>query len=200
MVVNSGKRTDKRVARIKEILVKRQPTLTVVLENINDPHNLSACVRSCDAVGVNEIHLIYYGSQPFPKLGKSSSASAKKWVGQKHYRSVRECFGLLKVEGKKIYTTHLGTDSVSLFDLDLSQPVAIVFGNEHDGVSEEALDMADGNLLVPQVGMIQSLNISVACAVILYEAMRQRLKAGLYKNQQLDEAAFEAELKGWLEK
>ncbi len=193
-------RTDRRVARIKEILAKRQPTLTVVLENINDPHNLSACVRSCDAVGVSEIHLVYYGGQPFPKLGKSSSASARKWVGQNHHRSVEECFGQLRSEGKKIFTTHMGTDSVSLFDLDLSQPVALVFGNEHDGVSAEALDLADGNFLVPQVGMIQSLNISVACAVSLYEAMRQRLKAGLYENQQFDKAEFESKFEEWLMK
>ncbi len=193
-------RTDRRVARIKEILAKRQPTLTVVLENINDPHNLSACVRSCDAVGVSEIHLVYYGGQPFPKLGKSSSASARKWVGQNHHRSVEECFGRLRGEGKKIFTTHMGTDSVSLFDLDLSQPVALVFGNEHDGVSAEALESADGNFLVPQVGMIQSLNISVACAVSLYEAMRQRLEAGLYENQQFDKTEYESKFEEWLMK
>ncbi len=198
MAESSTNRTDRRVARIKEILAKRQPSLTVVLENINDPHNLSACVRSCDAVGVDEIHLVYYGGQPFPKLGKSSSASARKWVGQKHYRSVRECFGQLRAEGKKIFTTHIGTDSVSLFDLDLTQPVALVFGNEHDGVSPEAVELADGNFLVPQAGMIQSLNISVACAVSLYEAMRQRLDAGFYGKRQLDEAEFEARLEEWL--
>lgn len=193
-------RTDDRRKRIEEVLGKRTRDLTVVLENINDPHNLSAAIRSCDAVGIMEVCLVYYGSQPFPKIARTSSASAMKWVNQRHFRSIGECYSALKSEGKLIYTTHMSKSAVSLYDLDLARPVALVFGNEHDGVSEEAFSLADGNFLIPQVGMIQSLNISVACAVSLFEAFRQRLKAGLYSNLQLDELEYARNLEEWVKK
>ena len=190
-------RTDKRIKRLREVIEKRQPTLSIVLENINDPHNLSAVVRSCDAVGIMEVCLVYYGEQPFPELGKSSSASAKKWVGIRKFGSVKECYTALRKENKKIYTTQMSSEAKSLYELNLTEPVALVFGNEHDGVSAEACKLADGNFLVPQVGMIQSLNISVACAVSLYEAFRQRLAAGFYDKPQLAEKEIDVYLKKW---
>jgi tRNA (guanosine-2'-O-)-methyltransferase len=178
-------RTEKRWEKVRQIVEKRQPDLTIVLENLNDPHNFSAVLRSCDAVGIMKIHTVYYGSQPFPRLGNKSSASAKKWINIHRYDSISECYEVLRKEGKKIFTTHMSKDSVSLYDLDLSQPVALVFGNEHDGVSDEAVQLADGNFLIPQVGMIQSLNISVATAVTLYEAFRQKQNAGHYDKPRL---------------
>ena len=90
----------------------------------------------------------------------------------------------------KIYTTHLSSDSVGLYDLKLTENVALVFGNEHSGVSEEIIAMADGNFIIPQVGIIRSLNISVACAVTLYEAYRQKFKAGHYNNSKLPDEQF----------
>lgn len=193
-------RTDERVGKLRAVLEKRQPTLTVVAENINDPHNLSAMVRSCDAVGVFDICLVYTGKQAFPKLGEKSSASAKKWVNMRKYDSIKKCYDELRVEGKKIYTTHLAKESMSLFELDLVQPVALVFGNEHDGVSDEAAELADANFRIPQVGVIQSLNISVACAVTLYETFRQRQLAGVYLENQFSEDDFNAHLDNWLKK
>ncbi len=178
-------RTEKRWEKVRQIVEKRQPDLTIVLENLNDPHNFSAVLRSCDAVGIMKIHMVYYGSQPFPRLGNKSSASAKKWIDIHRYDSIPECYEVLRSEGKKIFTTHMSKDSVSLYDLDLSQPAALVFGNEHDGVSDEAVRLADGNFLIPQVGMIQSLNISVAAAVTLYEAFRQKQNAGHYDKPKL---------------
>src|SRR6185436_18898253 len=87
---------------------------------------------------------------------------------------------------KKIYTTHLSTDAVGLHELNLTEPVALVFGNEHSGVSDEIIAMADGNFIIPQVGIIKSLNISVACAVSLYEAYRQKMNAGHYEQVKLE--------------
>ncbi|MCX6148177.1 MAG: RNA methyltransferase [Candidatus Kapabacteria bacterium] len=168
-------RTEERKERLFEVLSKRKKSITAVFENINDPHNLMACLRSCDAIGVYEVHTIDCEMKiKKKKVGHGSSSSAKKWVKQNKYEYIEDCFEKIKSEGKKIYTTHLASDSVSLYDLDLNQPIAMVFGNEHSGVSEKAVSMADGNFLIPQIGMIQSLNISVACAVTMYEIYRQR--------------------------
>lgn len=189
--------TPERRERIRRILERRQPTLTVVFENVHDPHNISAVIRSCDAVGVAEAHGIYSGRQVFPALGEKSSASARKWVDVHVHQSVDECYTALRSRGFQIYTTHLSSDAVSLHELDLTQPVALVFGNEKDGVTPEAREKADGNFLIPQVGMIQSLNISVACAVSLYEAFRQRQEAGMYNTPQYDSRSLEEQVRDW---
>lgn len=189
--------TPEREEKIRKVLACKQPTLTVVLENIHDPHNVSAVLRSCDAVGIVDVCLVYHSGQVFPKMGKKSSASALKWIDRRHFRSIEECYDVLRSEGRRIYTTHLEEDAVSLYKLDLTQPVALVFGNEHSGVSEEAVRLADGNFLIPQTGMIQSLNISVACAVTLYEAFRQRKEAGMYDTPQYSEAELQNKLHEW---
>jgi tRNA (guanosine-2'-O-)-methyltransferase len=190
--------TENRVNNFKNILEKRQKSITIVMENIADPHNFSACLRSCDAVGIFDVCLLYHSGQAFPISNKTSSGSANKWINTKRFASVEKCFSELHNEGKKIYTTHLSSESVSLYDLDLTQNIALVFGNEHSGVSEEALKLADGNFLIPQIGVIQSLNISVACAVSVFEAFRQRLEKGLFSKSELSETEINAILKDWL--
>jgi len=189
--------TEKRLEKLTKVLEKRQLDFTVVLENINDPHNLSAILRSCDAVGIFEVYLIYKNRRDIPHLGEKSSASARKWVKKLLFNSVEDCYAELRKQGKKIFTTHLSSEAKSIYDVDMTQNIAIVFGNEHSGVSEEALEKADGNILIPQVGMIQSLNISVACAVTVYEAFRQRNVAGLYDKRNFDVAAFDSVMKEW---
>ncbi|MCX7736824.1 MAG: RNA methyltransferase [Candidatus Kapabacteria bacterium] len=193
-------RTPERMEKLRKVLEKRQPDLTLVIENVDDPHNVSAVVRSCDAVGVYDVCLVYTEGREFPELGAKSSASAKKWLNFRKFRSIKECYEELRKENKKIYTTHLNRESKSLYDLDLTQPVALVFGNEHSGVSDEAVELADGNFLIPQVGVIQSLNISVACAVSLYEAFRQRQIAGKYLTSQFSEEEFIKIYNDWLSK
>ncbi len=193
-------RTERRKEKLRNVLEKRQPEITIVLENVHDPHNVSAVIRSCDAVGLLDVNFIYYGGQEFPKLAEKSSASARKWINVKKFDTIEECYNKLRAEKKKIYTTNMAIDSVSLYDLDLTQPIALVFGNEHKGVSPEATEAADGNFLIPQTGVIQSLNISVAAAVTLFEAYRQRERAGLYQNRQLEDAEFDRILKEWLSK
>ncbi|MFZ9760857.1 MAG: TrmH family RNA methyltransferase [Candidatus Kapaibacteriota bacterium] len=177
---------EERAGKIYACVSRRQPTLSVVLENVHDPHNVSAVLRSCDAVGVLDIHLVYHSGQTFPELGEKSSASARKWVLTRKHQSIDACYEHLRSEGKRILTTGMSKEAVSLYSVDFTQPLAIVFGNEHAGVSDEAIEKADGNMLIPQVGMIQSLNISVACAVTLYEAFRQRMHHGMYENPQMD--------------
>ena len=170
-------RSNRRLEKIRGVLARRQPGLTVVMENIHDPHNVSAVFRSCDAVGVLRVELLYT-QEKFPRIGKKSSSSANKWLECRRHHSVDECYRVLHDEGFRIYATHLGGASVSLYDLDLTQRSALVFGNEHRGVSDEAAAKADANFQIPMVGMIQSLNVSVAAAVSLYEALRQRLAHG----------------------
>ena len=200
LFLNDMERTEARTEKIRRVLSKRQLDLTVVLENVHDPHNVSAVIRSCDAVGIYEVFLIYHSGQKFPDLSKKSSASAIKWVKLNFFDNVEKCFLALRQRGFKIFTTSLKADSISLYELNLAEPVALVFGNEHSGVSEEAISLADGNFLIPQVGMVESLNISVACAVSLYEAFRQRLVAGKYDIPQLVGDKFKEIFEIWLRK
>ncbi|MCX6135004.1 MAG: RNA methyltransferase [Ignavibacteriales bacterium] len=191
--------SERRIARFEYVLKHRQPDLTVVMENIHDPHNVSAMLRSCDAAGVWEAQLLY-NSDAFPKIGKKSSASAGKWVGRRKYKTVSECYGTLRSEGFRIYATRLDEKARSLYDIDLTQKVALVFGNEHRGVSDEAAEDADGMLQIPMFGMIQSLNVSVACAITLYEALRQRLLKNGYGSGKFSKSQYEELLETWMKK
>jgi tRNA (guanosine-2'-O-)-methyltransferase len=193
--------TPERTNKLLNVLNKRQASLTIVLENIEDPHNVSAVLRSCDAVGIQDVYVINNKEPRRKNWGYRSSSSAAKWLTTHQFGDTAECIATLKQKYKKIYTTHLASDSVGLYELDLTESVALVFGNEHFGVSEELLAVADGNFLIPQVGIIRSLNISVACAVTIYEAYRQRTAAGMYNTASLPEHRM-AELKqewGFLE-
>jgi tRNA (guanosine-2'-O-)-methyltransferase len=172
--------TPERKDKLIAVLQKRQTDLTVVLENIYDPHNISAVMRSCDAVGVQEIYILNTRIPRHKKWGAKSSSSAAKWLTIHQYDNADECFSVLRRNFSRILTTHLVHNAVGLYELDLTKSTALVFGNEHSGVSEEMTGYADGNFAIPQVGIIRSLNVSVACAVTLYEAYRQKNLAGHY--------------------
>jgi tRNA (guanosine-2'-O-)-methyltransferase len=189
--------TPERTNRLESVLNKRQPDLTVVLENVFDPHNISAVMRTCDAVGIQDIYILNHKIPPHRKWGAKSSSSAAKWLSIHQFTDANECFAALRKRYKKIYTTHLSSDAVSLHQLNLTEPVALVFGNEHSGVSEEIIAMADGNFIIPQVGIIKSLNISVACAVSLYEAFRQKNNAGHYDQLKLQGEQLETLRTNW---
>ena len=178
--------TPERNERLTSVLNKRQPDLTVLLENVFDPHNISAVMRTCDAVGMQDIYILNTKIPPHKKWGAKSSSSAAKWLTIHQFTDANECFAAIRKRFKKIYTTHLSSDAVGLHDLNLTEPVCLVFGNEHSGISEEIIAMADGNFIIPQVGIIKSLNISVACAVCLYEAYRQKDAAGHYDAVKLE--------------
>lgn len=188
---------ERRKDKIRKTLGLRQPDLTVVIENIHDPHNVSAILRSCDAAGVMNVQLLYT-NETFPKIGKKSSASANKWIGTRRFDSVETCFRTLREEGFRILATHLEKDSASIYEFDLTGKTALVFGNEHRGVSDEAAGLADANFQIPMFGMIQSLNVSVACAVTLFEAVRQRTVHGDYAAQKLPDRELNKLLDEWL--
>ena len=182
--------TPERKIRLGDVLNKRQDNITVLLENVFDPHNISAVMRTCDAIGMMEIYVLNSKIPAHKRWGPKSSSSAHKWLIIHQFTDAAACFAAIRKKYKRIYATHLGTSAISLYEIDFTEPIALVFGNEHDGVSAEIRELADGNFIIPQVGMIQSLNISVACAVTLYEGYRQKSLAGHYAKRQLSDAQF----------
>ncbi|PWT74035.1 MAG: RNA methyltransferase [Bacteroidetes bacterium] len=189
--------TPERTTRILQVLNKRQQDITVVLENVFDPHNISAVMRSCDAVGIQEMYVLNTRIPRHKKWGARSSSSAAKWLTVHQFNDALECMNLLKKRYSKVLSTHLTSEALPLYSIDFTESVALVFGNEHEGVSDEIRKLTDGNFIIPQVGMIRSLNISVACAVTLYEAFRQKMNAGHYDNRKLGDADYDQLLKSW---
>jgi len=189
--------TPEREERIIKVLDKRQASLTVVLENVFDPHNISAVMRTCDAVGVQEVYVLNTRIPRHKKWGAKSSSSAAGWLTIHQFTDAAECFARLRDSYDKIYTTHLDSEAVGLYDMDLTQRVALHFDLEHAGVGEEIRTLSDGKYIIPQVGVIKSLNISVACAVSLYEAFRQKEAAGHYAQRSLPDGQYQALAKEW---
>ena len=189
--------TPEREQKLRWVLGKRQNDITVVLENVFDPHNISAVMRTCDAAGVQDIYVLNTKIPRHKKWGTKSSSSAAKWLTIYQYDNAEECFSSLRNRYSTILTTYLSSDAVSLHAVDFTKSIALVFGNEHEGVSEEIRKLADGNFIIPQVGIVRSLNISVACAVTLYEALRQKNNAGHYDQNKLDDASMRTLLKEW---
>jgi len=189
--------TPARHARLTQVLNHRQPNLTLVLENVFDPHNISAVMRTADAVGIQEIFVVNTRLPRHKKWGSRSSSSAAKWLTINQYEDLEACMADVRSRYAKVYTTHLAENSVSVYNLDLTQSVALVFGNEHSGCSSEIVALADGNFIIPQVGIIQSLNISVACAVTIYEAFRQKTLAGHYAHPTLPMEQYSSLLNQW---
>lgn len=175
--------SERRQEKLKTVAAARQ-NMTVIFENVHDPHNIGAVIRSCDAVGIQEVYVLYTEdrlTQARLEQLETTSTGVKKWMHIHFYRDVEACFKDVRSKYDTVLATHLAKDAKDLHALDLTQNVAFLFGNEHEGLSEEALRHADGNFIIPQFGMVQSLNISVACAVTLYEALRQRKQKGMYK-------------------
>jgi tRNA (guanosine-2'-O-)-methyltransferase len=194
-------RTTRRQERVRSVLERRQPDLTLILENVHDPHNVSAILRSCDAVGVLTVHAVYSIEAPPPGMfARQTSASAAKWVDVVRHDSMSACVTELRAAGFQVLATALGQEARPLHAWDLTCSVALVVGNEMRGVSDEALALADGLVEIPMVGMVQSLNVSVASAVCLYEAFRQRLEAGAYDEPRLSAEDLMAMEQDWLKR
>jgi tRNA (guanosine-2'-O-)-methyltransferase len=189
--------TPERKNKLVSVLSKRQSNLTVLIENVQDPHNISAVMRTCDAVGIQDIYILTTKIPRHKKWGAKSSSSAAKWLTIHQFDNVNNCVSELRKKYKKIYTTHLATDAISLYDINFTESIALVFGNEHEGVSEELRNLADGNFIIPQMGIIQSLNISVACAVSIYEALRQKTNAGHYNATSLPQEIMNQLMLQW---
>lgn len=189
--------TPERRNKLLNVLNKRQTGLCVVLENIHDPHNMFAVMRTCDAVGIQDVYVINTKIPRKKKIGMHSSSGAVKWLSQHIFNDVAECMNEIKKKYETIAATHLGASSKSLYELNFLKSTAFVFGNEHEGLSDEILKYANTNFIIPQVGIIESLNISVACAVSIYEAYRQREAAGMYLERSLSDGQYDLLKKNW---
>jgi tRNA (guanosine-2'-O-)-methyltransferase len=173
-----------RYARIRQLLSLRQPTLTLCLEQVHNPFNMSAIVRSCDAVGVHELHAV---CDENTEIRKDTAMGSEHWVETKIHNNINHAIDHLKAQKMQVLVTNLSEQAVNFRDIDYTQPTAIILGQEKNGVTAEAMALADQEIIIPMVGMVQSLNVSVAAALVLYEAQRQRQLAGMYDTPQLSE-------------
>lgn len=173
--------TPERYARIKEMLTSRQPDLTVCMEQVHKPHNISAVIRTADAVGVHEVHAVWPTSRMRTLV--SSAAGSNSWVQVKTHRTIADAVTHLKTQGMQILATNLSAKAVDFREVDYTRPTCILLGQEKTGITQEALALADQDIIIPMIGMVQSLNVSVASALILYEAQRQRQNAGMYQRE-----------------
>lgn len=187
--------TPERYRRIVAVLNRRQPDLTVILEGVHKPHNLSAIQRSCDAVGVLEAHAIA-PDRPY-RVHKATASGSARWVEVHSHASTETAISRLKRQGHQVYAAHLSPTTMDFREPDYAQPTAFLLGTEKYGVSEQALALADAHVSIPMYGMVASLNVSVAAALLLYEAQRQRQAAGLYGHCRLDPERYQALLFRW---
>ncbi len=189
--------TERRIARVRSVLDRRQPDLRVVLEGVSNAHNASAVMRTCDAAGVLYLDLI----SPNPELlafNEAISTRADRWLEIGVHASPAVRLAELKTAGHRIVAARLGEDTTPFAEIDYTRPLALVFGSEKDGLSGEALACADEVVRIPMLGMVQSLNLSVSVAVILYEAYRQRAARGFYDAPRLPAAEYERLFRKWL--
>lgn len=169
----------KRYERICEMLARRQPDLTVCMEQVHKPHNVSAVIRTADAVGVHEVHAVWPSSRM--RTMASAAPGSNSWVQVKTHRTIADAVSHLKGQGMQILATHLSDKAIDFREIDYTRPTCILMGQEKTGITQEALALADQDIIIPMIGMVQSLNVSVASALILYEAQRQRQNAGMYQ-------------------
>ncbi|MFC2156775.1 TrmH family RNA methyltransferase [Acidobacteriota bacterium] len=190
--------TKERIERIKTVLSHRKSDLRVVLEDVKNAHNASAVVRTCDAVGVQYIDIISNEQTPFP-VNDAISTKVEKWLEFNYHTSTKECLWSLKEQGFMIVATSLGEKTEHYTKPDYRQPAAFIFGNEKEGISDDARARADYCIQIPMLGMAQSLNLSVSVAVILFEALRQREADSAYQSVPLSKEEIDQFLAKWLE-
>lgn len=184
-----------RFARLRRTLARRQPDLTVLMDRVNKSHNFSAILRNCDAVGVLEAHVV----PPDHGLDvhHGSSGGTKKWIRVRHHDDVSAAVARLREQGFSLVAAHPSPESVDFREVDYTRRTAIMMGAELYGVSQVGLDQADTHVAIPMLGMVHSLNVSVATALILFEAARQRDAAGMYETSRLSPEDFEHRLFEW---
>ena len=187
--------TPERFAKIRSVLDRRQPDLTILLDNVHKPHNFSAIVRTCDAVGILEAHAVW----PDPELRPhhDSASGTGRWVTTRVHRTLEGGFDYLRRRGFRIFAAHFSRRAKHYRDVDYIGPAAILLGAELQGISPQGSDLSDEHIVIPLFGMVQSLNVSVAAATILFEAQRQREVAGLYNESRLDPDLYARTLFEW---
>ena len=188
--------TPQRLLRLRSVLERRQPDLTVLMDNVHKPHNFSAVLRTCDAVGVLEAHGVWPRDQL--KTLNHTSGGSGKWVPVRTHATLHDAVDHLHEGGYKVFAAHLSGEATDYRAFDYTQPCALLLGAELSGLDDTGLALADHHVVIPMHGMVQSLNVSVAAAVILFEAQRQRLEAGMYARSQLTEKQFQHILFEWL--
>jgi tRNA (guanosine-2'-O-)-methyltransferase len=189
--------TERRREKIDAVLADRQPDLTVLAEHLHKPRNFSAIVRTCDAVGINQLHAVP-GEEGLAIHWKTSQG-AEKWMRVRVHEDLVSACGYLRGKGFQLVAAHLSPTATDYRELDYTKPTALMVGTELFGVSDRALALADHQIRIPMKGMTQSLNVSVACAIVLYEAMRQRELAGMYGRLRLDRETLESQRFEWLQ-
>lgn len=185
----------RRYERIKQVLNKRQPDLTVLAEDVHKPHNLSAIIRTCDAVGVFAVHAVNRHSD-VPTYSQVAQGS-EKWVKLYSHANIKTAIQQLQRQNHKVYAAHLSDEAIDYRQVNYTKPTAILLGTEKWGVTNEAANLVDGHIVIPMQGMVQSLNVSVANAVVLFEAQRQRLEAGMYEQISLDSEVYQQTIFEW---
>ena len=195
--------TPERYQRIETVVRQRQRGLMVVMEAVWNPHNLAAIARSCDAFGVQELAFTprMYREEDIEMAGNLSSASAAKWLDYRVFENDSiSALTTLKAEGWHLVATTLSERAVSIHDIDFAaiDRIALLIGNEKDGLSQEAQELADTHIVIPMMGMVRSFNVSVATAISLYEITRQRAQTG--RDYGLPQTEADVLLKRWLER
>jgi len=191
--------TQRRTERIDDILLRKQPMLQVMLDNVHSSQNLSAIIRSCDGVGVLNI---YYSTKENESIHihKTITQGAHRWTHRYRMKDEDKVTFLKqkKMEGFQVIVTHLEERAVSFRNIDYTKPTLLVMGNEKEGVSSEIIAQADEVIIIPMQGMVQSLNVSVATALILYEAQRQLENAGYYDSTKMSKEKREEIKAAWV--
>lgn len=187
--------TPERFAKLKRVLAARQPDLTVLMDNVHKPHNIAAILRSCDAVGVYLAHGV--SAQGEIERHHMVSGGSRKWVPVRLHPDIETACARLRKDGHQLLAAHFSTGARDYRDFDYTRPTAFLLGAELWGVSAPAAALADAHVVVPMEGLVSSLNVSVAAALLLYEARRQREKAGLYDQPRLPAELFERTLFEW---
>ncbi|MFO7629045.1 MAG: tRNA (guanosine(18)-2'-O)-methyltransferase TrmH [Prochlorococcaceae cyanobacterium] len=187
----------RRFQRLQAVLDRRMGDLSVLLEQVDKPHNLSAILRSCDAVGVLEAHAVSLAGRT--RTFNSTSKGSQKWVPLRSHATTAAAVAALKEQGFRLYGTHLSAAAVDYRQCDFTGPTAFVLGAEKWGLSEATSALVDQEILIPMAGMVQSLNVSVAAATLLFEALRQRQAAGLVPSggQGLSPERYQLQLFEW---
>ncbi|MDT8437560.1 MAG: tRNA (guanosine(18)-2'-O)-methyltransferase TrmH [Wenzhouxiangellaceae bacterium] len=188
--------TPERRQRIINTACRRQPDLTVFMERVHKPHNFAAILRTCDAVGVMHAHAVP-GEHGLPALNNTAQG-AQRWVGLTRHNDTAAGLAALREQGFACIAAHFSSRAIDFRAVDYTRPTAIVLGTEKFGISDEAAAICDEHVVIPMHGMTQSLNVSVACALILYEAERQRRAAGLYDRHEPDREPFKRLIEHWV--
>lgn len=187
--------TPQRFATLKKVLDQRQPDLTVVMDGVHKPHNFNAIIRTCDAVGVFEAHYIPV-TERYRELTNTGKGS-EKYVAAHRHETFTDIAQPLKKQGYQLLAAHLSDEAVDFREIDFTRPTALVMGAELEGLHPETAKRVDQHVIIPMQGMVESLNVSVACAIMLYEAQRQRLAAGLYDEVRLNTDVYNKTLFEW---